>query len=122
MRGHLLLPPVLMIDSQANFANTYLGGILIFVAFLNAFIDWYQTQKSEAILASFLAMIPLSCRVIRDGTLVTIPAADLVVGDVVLVACQLLVHVSYSFLPSVPAYWRQNSGRSGPVCCFGSQG
>ncbi|KAK7034669.1 hypothetical protein VNI00_012311 [Paramarasmius palmivorus] len=81
----VLIYILLGIDFKANFANTYLGGILIFVAFLNAFIDWYQTQKSEAILASFLAMIPLSCRVIRDGTLVTIPAADLVVGDVVLV-------------------------------------
>ncbi|KAH9057078.1 aminophospholipid-transporting P-type ATPase [Lactarius deliciosus] len=61
-----------------------LGGILIAVAFLNAFIEFYQLQKSEAILASFLAMIPPSCRVLRDGTLSNIPAADLVKGDVVL--------------------------------------
>ncbi|KAF7294583.1 Cation-ATPase-N domain-containing protein [Mycena indigotica] len=75
---------LLGIDFHANFANTYLGGILIAVAFLNAFIDWYQTQKSEAILASFLAMIPPSCRVVRDGSIISIPAADLVKGDVVL--------------------------------------
>ncbi|KAF5373122.1 hypothetical protein D9758_001480 [Tetrapyrgos nigripes] len=76
---------LLGIDFKDNFQNTYLGGILIAVAFLNAFIDWFQTQKSEKILASFLAMIPPSCRVVRDGTLQTIPAAELVVGDVVLV-------------------------------------
>ncbi|TCD67985.1 hypothetical protein EIP91_011654 [Steccherinum ochraceum] len=76
---------LLGIDFKANFANTYLGGILIAVAFLNAFIEFYQLQKSEAILASFLAMIPPSCRVVRDGTLASIPAADLVKGDVVLV-------------------------------------
>ncbi|KAK7024036.1 cation-ATPase-N domain-containing protein [Favolaschia claudopus] len=76
---------LLGIDFHNNFANTYLGGILIAVAFLNAFIDWYQVQKSEAILASFLAMIPPSCRVVRDGTIESIPAKDLVVGDVVLV-------------------------------------
>ncbi|THU76959.1 hypothetical protein K435DRAFT_878488, partial [Dendrothele bispora CBS 962.96] len=76
---------LLGIDFKDNFANTYLGGILIAVAFLNAFIDWFQLQKSEKILASFLAMIPPSCRVVRDGTLQTIPAADLVLGDVVLV-------------------------------------
>lgn len=70
---------------QDNFANTYLGGILIAVAFLNAFIEFYQLQKSEAILASFLAMIPPSCRVVRDGTLTSIPAQDLVKGDIVLV-------------------------------------
>ncbi|KAF7323324.1 Cation-ATPase-N domain-containing protein [Mycena chlorophos] len=75
---------LLGIDFHANFQNTYLGGILIAVAFLNAFIDWYQTQKSEAILASFLAMIPPSCRVVRDGSITTLPAADLVKGDVVL--------------------------------------
>ncbi|KAH8980852.1 aminophospholipid-transporting P-type ATPase [Lactarius hatsudake] len=67
-----------------DFHNTYLGGILIGVAFLNAFIEFYQLQKSEAILASFLAMIPPSCRVLRDSTLSNIPAANLVKGDVVL--------------------------------------
>ncbi|KAJ6606312.1 aminophospholipid-transporting P-type ATPase [Mycena vulgaris] len=84
---------LLGIDFKANFANTYLGGILIAVAFLNAFIDCtlhgrhlgYQVQKSEAILASFLAMIPPSCRAVRDGTIVSIAAADLVKGDVVLI-------------------------------------
>ncbi|KAJ6620357.1 aminophospholipid-transporting P-type ATPase [Mycena sp. CBHHK59/15] len=75
---------LLGIDFKNNFANTYLGGILIAVAFLNAFIDWYQVQKSEAILASFLAMIPPSCRVVRDGTIASIAAADLVKGDIVL--------------------------------------
>ncbi|KAH9171439.1 aminophospholipid-transporting P-type ATPase [Lactarius sanguifluus] len=75
---------LLGIDFHNNIQNTYLGGILIGVAFLNAFIEFYQLQKSEAILASFLAMIPPSCRVLRDGTLSNIPAANLVKGDVVL--------------------------------------
>ena len=75
---------------QENFQNTYLGAILIAVAFVNAGIDYYQIQKSEAILASFLAMIPPACRVVRDGKLETIPAAELVKGDLV-----LLVSVSY---------------------------
>ena len=77
--------------NQANFQNTYLGGILIAVAFLNAFIEFYQLQKSEAILASFLAMIPPSCRVVRDGTITSIAAADLVKGDVVLIVCTILM-------------------------------
>ncbi|CDO71883.1 hypothetical protein BN946_scf184940.g30 [Trametes cinnabarina] len=76
---------LLGVDFKDNFPNTYLGGILIAVAFLNAFIEFYQLQKSEAILASFLAMIPPSCHAVRDGTLMTIPAADLVKGDIVLV-------------------------------------
>jgi len=51
---------------------------------MNAFIEFYQLQKSEAILASFLALIPPSCRVLRDGTITTIQASDLVKGDIVL--------------------------------------
>ncbi|EJD00189.1 aminophospholipid-transporting P-type ATPase [Fomitiporia mediterranea MF3/22] len=76
---------LLGINFKANFQNTYLGGILIAVAFLNAFIEFYQLQKSAAILASFLKMIPPSCRVLRGGGLITIPASDLVKGDIVLI-------------------------------------
>lgn len=34
-------------------------------------------------------MIPPSCRVVRDGTITSIPAADLVKGDIVLVVSAL---------------------------------
>lgn len=67
---------------------------MIAVAFLNAFIDWYQVQKSEAILASFLAMIPPSCRVLRDSTILSIAAADLVLGDVVLLVMRSPLGIS----------------------------
>ena len=66
------------------------SGILIAVAFINAFIEFYQLQKSEAILASFLAMIPPACRVVRDATLMTVPAKEVVKGDVVLVVSVVL--------------------------------
>ncbi|KAH9466360.1 hypothetical protein Pst134EB_001414 [Puccinia striiformis f. sp. tritici] len=49
---------LLAIDFENNKANEYLGAILIIVAFLNAFIEWYQGQKADAILASFLSMMP----------------------------------------------------------------
>lgn len=75
---------LLGIDFHSNVQSSYLGGILILVAFINAGIEFYQIQKSEAILASFLAMIPPLCRVIREGRIRSIPAADLVNGDVVL--------------------------------------
>ncbi|EJU00784.1 aminophospholipid-transporting P-type ATPase [Dacryopinax primogenitus] len=76
---------LLGIDFADNQANEYLGAILIGVAFLNAGIEFYQLQKSEAILASFLAMIPPTCRVVREGKLSSVPAASLVKGDVVLI-------------------------------------
>jgi sodium/potassium-transporting ATPase subunit alpha len=75
--------------SQSNIKSTYLGGILIIVAFMNAAIDFHQIQKSEAILASFLAMIPPSCRVVRNGRIISGPAVELVKGDVVLLVCHI---------------------------------
>lgn len=76
---------LLAIDYKANFPNTYLGAILIGVSLLNAFIEFYQEQKSLALLDSFLSMVPAKCMVIRDGKVHQIDASDLVVGDVVLV-------------------------------------
>lgn len=66
---------------------------MILVAFINAAIDFYQIQKSEAILASFLAMIPPSCRVVRDGTITSMPAAELVKGDIVLLVSARRVEI-----------------------------
>ncbi|KAJ1561048.1 hypothetical protein HK405_005089, partial [Cladochytrium tenue] len=76
---------ILAIDPADNFQNTYVGAILIFVGFMNAFIDFYQQQKSQAILESFLNLIPSQCHVIRDGKRSQIAAKDLVIGDIVYV-------------------------------------
>jgi hypothetical protein len=111
--------PLSSLHAQDNIPNTYLGGILIGVAFLNAFIEFYQLQKSEAILASFLAMIPPSCRVLRDGKLQNLPAADLVKGDVVLLVGNHSVLVS---LPPSEPYSDSASGtRRQPIFLFFQQ-
>ena len=44
----------LLYDYANNYQNTYLGSILLGVALMNAFIEYYQMQKSQAILESFL--------------------------------------------------------------------
>ncbi|KAJ1929419.1 hypothetical protein IWQ60_001164 [Tieghemiomyces parasiticus] len=77
---------LLAIDPSGNHANIYLGAILIAVAFLNAFIEFYQLHKSQKILESFLNMIPQKCHVVRAGKLAQISAAGLVLGDVVYVS------------------------------------
>ncbi|KAF9921161.1 hypothetical protein FBU30_008863 [Linnemannia zychae] len=74
---------LLAIDPKNNRVNTYLGAILIIVAFINALIEFYQAQKSAAVLQSFLNLMPQRCNVLRDGKIVSIQAADLVLGDVV---------------------------------------
>ncbi|KAI7943504.1 hypothetical protein MJO28_011032 [Puccinia striiformis f. sp. tritici] len=58
-----------VIDFENNKANEYLGAILIIIAFLNAFIAWYQGHKADAILASFLSMMLPSCKVTSKSTI-----------------------------------------------------
>jgi sodium/potassium-transporting ATPase subunit alpha len=65
--------------------QTYLGAILIIVANINAFIEFYQLQKSQKILESFLNMIPAKCMAVRDGKLSQLEASVLVPGDIVYV-------------------------------------
>ncbi|KAI1270050.1 hypothetical protein F5Y18DRAFT_2278 [Xylariaceae sp. FL1019] len=74
---------LLGINYKENFQNTYLGAILIVVAHINAFIEFYQQQKSQAILESFLNMIPAKCMCLRDSKLAQVEASSLVPGDVV---------------------------------------
>jgi sodium/potassium-transporting ATPase subunit alpha len=62
-----------------------LGAILIIVAFLNAFIVFYQEQRSQALLESFLSMMPAKCICLRDGKLAQEEASSVVPGDVVYV-------------------------------------
>ncbi|KAI8614826.1 hypothetical protein BC830DRAFT_1169101 [Chytriomyces sp. MP71] len=76
---------LLAIDYNDNIQNTYLGAILIGVAFMNAGIEFYQQQKSAAILESFLNLIPSQCYVIRDSQTQQINAKELVLGDVVVI-------------------------------------
>ena len=71
------------IQPAGNSQNIYLGAIFIFVAFANAGIEFYQTAKSQAILESFLNLIPAKCYAIRGGKLEQTDAIDLVYGDVV---------------------------------------
>ncbi|CAG8753261.1 35611_t:CDS:2, partial [Gigaspora margarita] len=73
------------IDPIGNKSMSYLGAVLIGVAFLNAFIEFYQLQKSAAILESFLNLIPQKCHMIREGKLTQIEASNLVQGDLVFV-------------------------------------
>ncbi|RKO90783.1 hypothetical protein BDK51DRAFT_23684 [Blyttiomyces helicus] len=74
-----------LIDPMEYFENIYLGAILIGVAFINAGIEFYELQKIAAILSSFNSMIPANADVIRAGVQMTLPARDVVVGDVVVV-------------------------------------
>lgn len=64
--------------------NIYLAAVLLFVTFMNAGIEFYQTYKSAAILESFLTLIPHQSNVIRDGQRIEVQATQLVLGDLVI--------------------------------------
>ncbi|KAJ3383863.1 hypothetical protein HDU92_003912 [Lobulomyces angularis] len=70
-------------DAERNFANSYIGGILIAVAFFNTFIEFWQIQKISAMVSSYTNLIPSKCQVIRNGLMCQIFVKDLVPGDVV---------------------------------------
>ncbi|XP_075419713.1 potassium-transporting ATPase alpha chain 2-like [Tenrec ecaudatus] len=63
--------------------EVYLGAVLAAVVVLTGSFAYYQEAKSTNIIASFSKMIPQQALVIRDGEKKTIPAEQLVVGDIV---------------------------------------
>ena len=60
-----------------------MGAILLAVALLNATLEFYQGQKSAAILKSFLNMVPSKCTLIRNGRAEEASTPSVVLGDVV---------------------------------------
>ncbi|KAI8840273.1 hypothetical protein BC829DRAFT_446995 [Chytridium lagenaria] len=70
-------------DTKENFSSGYIGGTLICVAVVNASIEFYEVSKIAAIIQSFSAMIPHKTQCIRSSTLQSVPASDLVPGDVI---------------------------------------
>ncbi len=70
---------------EASADNAYLGGVLVAVVIITALFTFYQEAKSEAIMESFQKMVPQEANVIRDGKARSIPAREIVPGDIVLV-------------------------------------
>lgn len=63
--------------------NLYLGLVLAIVVFVTGCFAYLQERKSSKIMDSFKRMVPQYARVIRDGVKDTIPADEVVVGDLV---------------------------------------
>lgn len=63
--------------------NLYLGLVLTIVVLLTGCFAYLQERKSSKIMESFKRMVPQYARVIRDGVKDTIPADQVVVGDLV---------------------------------------
>lgn len=59
------------------------GGVITAVIFLNVLIGFYQEFKAEQKMDSLRALSSPSAAVLRDGTIDTIPSAQVVPGDIV---------------------------------------
>lgn len=61
----------------------YLGLVLFGVVIITSVFAYYQESKSESMMATFKNMIPDEANVIRDGEMKSIPAQNLVIGDLI---------------------------------------
>ena len=60
-----------------------LGGTLLVLVFLTGCINYNAERTTANVLASIKNLLPSKTKVVRDGHEVTIPADDLVIGDLV---------------------------------------
>lgn len=70
-------------SDEPQLDNLYLGLVLAIVVIITAVFSYYQESKSSKIMESFKNMVPQYAMVIRDGKKLTIPAEEVVVGDLV---------------------------------------
>lgn len=61
------------------------AGVIFGVVIINAIIGFLQESKAEAALASLKKMLSLQATLIRDGQQLTVPADEIVPGDVVMI-------------------------------------
>ncbi|MBT9252937.1 MAG: cation-translocating P-type ATPase [Brockia lithotrophica] len=61
------------------------AALILAVVLLNGFLGFFQGYRTEKTLAALRDLTAPSCRVLRDGKLVVVPAESLVPGDVVTV-------------------------------------
>ena len=72
------------VQQPRDVSNLQLAVAILCVVVLNAAIGFAQEYSAEHTAESLQAMVPHTCRVLRDGDRVEISALELVPGDVVL--------------------------------------
>ena len=73
-----------LLGNPRDIGDLQLTVAIVAVVVLNAVIGFGQEYMAERTAEALRAMVPHQARVIRDGERVEVPAAELVVGDVVL--------------------------------------
>ncbi|KAG9509361.1 Sodium/potassium-transporting ATPase subunit alpha [Fragariocoptes setiger] len=70
-------------SEEAKLNDLYLGIVLAVVVFVTGCFAYFQERKSSKIMESFKKMVPQHARIIRDGETDTVPAEEVVIGDLV---------------------------------------
>ncbi|ANF96741.1 cation-translocating P-type ATPase [Paenibacillus bovis] len=83
-----LRDPMVVVLLIASIVQIILGhvveaGIIIFVLILNAIISVVQTRKAESSIEALRQMSAPEAKVLRDGARKSLPARELVVGDII---------------------------------------
>jgi magnesium-transporting ATPase (P-type) len=73
----------MVVDPQDGIKN---GAVILAVVILNTLIGFIQELRAGRAIEALIQMVPESATAIRDGVKVVLPTADLVPGDVVLLA------------------------------------
>lgn len=71
------------IDEDKDQSNLYIGCVLTFVVIVTGTFSWYQNRKSSDVMAKFKNFLPQQSSVVIEGKAIQVPAAELVVGDLV---------------------------------------
>ncbi len=66
-------------------ANLALAIVLLAVFFIQAAFNAWQDWSSSRVMASIQNLLPDDCVVLRDGSRVTLPATDIVPGDILFI-------------------------------------
>jgi Ca2+-transporting ATPase len=77
------------------------AGIILLIVVLNAILGVVQESKAEASLAALKKMAAPECQVLREGRRLTVPARELVPGDIVFVEAGNYVPADIRLLESV---------------------
>uniref|UniRef100_A0A914WZQ4 Cation-transporting P-type ATPase N-terminal domain-containing protein n=1 Tax=Plectus sambesii TaxID=2011161 RepID=A0A914WZQ4_9BILA len=64
-------------------ANLFVALVLYIVIIFMCFLSFFEEKGARKVVRGFSKLLPTSCEVIRGGKRKTIPAEDLVVGDLV---------------------------------------
>lgn len=99
--------------------NLWIGVVLFVLVIISSSFSYIQAGKASAVMKAFKNMLPRGCHVIRDGRLQDIPAANLVVGDVVRIGTgdQVPADIRLIYVNDLKVEVSSLTGESLPISC-----